>query len=181
MMRKRRIEIIGKKVCLRPFQRGDITQEYITWLNDPEVVKYSNQRFQIHTEETCNTYWESFRHSQNLFMNIKLKENELSVGTMTAYISTPHQTADIGILIGNKAVWGHGIGTDAWNTLADWLMENGNIRKITAGAISENIGMIKIMESYKMIWEATRSNQEIFNGKPCDVRYYAKFNQKLKK
>ncbi|MCC6247256.1 MAG: hypothetical protein IT499_05810, partial [Rubrivivax sp.] len=34
----------GRRVRLRPFTAADITDAYIGWLNDPEVVRYSNQR-----------------------------------------------------------------------------------------------------------------------------------------
>ena len=43
----------GKQVFLRPFTLADISAEYIAWLNDPRVVRYSNQRFLTHTRESC--------------------------------------------------------------------------------------------------------------------------------
>ena len=44
------------------------------------------------------------------------------IGTMTIYFSANHQTADIGIMIGNKAFWGKG-GEQAWQAVMDLLIQ----------------------------------------------------------
>jgi hypothetical protein len=44
---------------LRPFEAADINATYLGWLNDPEVTRYSNQRFHQHTPESCAANLES--------------------------------------------------------------------------------------------------------------------------
>jgi ribosomal-protein-alanine N-acetyltransferase len=168
-------KVSGKQTYLQPFAATDITPEYIAWLNDPLVVRYSNQRFIRHTEASCQRYFGSFSGSPNLFLSIRMKEDDLAVGTMTAYIAPHHGTADIGIMIGRSSVWGRGVGQDAWNTLLGWLVGQPGIRKITAGAMSSNISMIKIMEKSGMQHEATRARQELLDGEPQDLLYFARF------
>lgn len=168
-------QISGRKVLLRPFLQLDITPEYISWLNDPEVVRHSNQRFIKHTQSSCQGYWASFLNTPNLFLSIRTLDDDLAVGTMTAYLSVPHETADIGILIGRKAVWGSGVGQDAWNTLVNWLIEDRRIRKVTAGALSSNKAMIRIMERSGMHFEALRPKQELLDGEPLDLHYYGRY------
>jgi len=63
----------------------------------------------------------------------------------------------------------------SFNLLIKWLFECNNIRKVTAGTLACNYGMLKIMERSGMHHEATRKNQEIINGKAVDIIYYAKF------
>ena len=36
----------GHRVVLGLFNEAHIGKKYLGWLNDPEVVRYSNQRFQ---------------------------------------------------------------------------------------------------------------------------------------
>ncbi len=168
-------QLVGRKVLLRPFLPSDITPEYISWLNDPEVVRYSNQRFIKHTEASCRAYWETFRDTPNLFLSVRTQADDLPVGTMTAYVSLPHGTVDIGILIGRKSVWGTGIGQDAWDALVRWYIEQRRIRKVTAGALSSNKGMIRIMERSGMHCEAIRPKQELLDGEPLDMHYYGKY------
>ena len=109
--------IQGEKIQLNNFTNNDITEHYLSWLNDPEVVKYSNQRFVKHSRSTSIKYLESFSATSNLFLAIYLKDEKIHVGTMTVYISDEHETADIGIMIGDRNWWGHGIGGDAWRTM----------------------------------------------------------------
>lgn len=169
--------LLGRKVLLRPFLQSDITPEYISWLNDPEVVRHSNQRFVLHTESSCQAYWESFLNTPNLFLSVRTLADDLAIGTMTAYVSLPHGTADIGILIGRKSVWGTGVGQDAWNTLVNCLIDQPSIRKVTAGTLSSNAAMIRIMERSGMCCEAIRPKQEMLDGEPLDLHYYGKYGR----
>lgn len=166
----------GDQVVLRPFSSSDITPDYVTWLNDVRVTRYSNQRFATHTEASCHRYFEGFAGTPNLFLSVRMKADGLPVGTMTAYVSPYHGTADIGIMIGRSSVWGGGVGQDAWNTLLGWLLMQPSIRKVTAGAMSANAAMIRIMERAGMTLEATRCAQELLDGAPQDLLYFAKFS-----
>jgi len=165
----------GNKVLLKRFVQSDIGKTYISWLNDPDVVRFSNQRFLEHDFESCLRYLASFDGTKNLFINVRNLSDERSLGTMTAYVSSHHGTADVGIMIGDKSAWGLGYGQDAWNTLTDWLLEQNGTRKITAGTLACNTGMIKLMERSGMHHEATRKAQEVINSEAVDILYYARF------
>ncbi|WP_323015436.1 GNAT family protein [Devosia sp.] len=165
----------GDKVRLQPFRAADITPAYLSWLNDPEVVRYSNQRFRQHDESSCRAYLASFAGSANLFLSIQRLDDKRPVGTMTCYRSMPHGTADIGIMLGERQCWGQGLGLDAWTTLMGWLALQPGMRKITGGTLDANIGMRKIMERAGMQLEAVRRAQEILDGEPRDIVLYAKF------
>lgn len=167
--------LVGSKVLLRPFTLADITPEYVAWLNDPVVVRYSNQRFLRHTEESCRRYYDTFANTPNLFVSVRTKSDNLTVGTMTAYVSPHHETVDIGIMIGRRSVWGSGLGQDAWDTLLDWFLNERRIRKVTAGTMRCNRAMIKLMERSGMVIEAVRREQELLNGIPEDILLYGKF------
>lgn len=167
--------ISGKSILLRTFQPSDITSEYLSWLNDPEVVRYSNQRFVNHTKESSRKYLRSFQNSDNLFLAICLHENGQVIGTINSYISYHHSVADMGILIGNRSFWGNGLGTIAWELMMNFLHNDFGIRKVTGGTLSCNIGMIKIMESNGMHQDGVRRNHELVDGKEYDIFHYAKF------
>ena len=60
-----------------------------------------------------------------------------------------------------------------------WFIERRKIRKVTAGSLSCNKGMIRIMERSGMQCEAIRANQELLDGEPLDINYYAKYRHAL--
>jgi len=163
----------GRLVSLRPFTESDITPEYVGWLNNPLVVRYSNQRFRTHSAATSKAYLDSFAGTSNLFLAI-CRESAV-VGTMTAYVSAHHGTADMGILLGNPAGWGKGIGGDSWSTVMQHLLARGNIRKVCGGTLRCNRSMVRIMESSGMRPDGVRIAHELVEGVPEDVLYFAKF------
>ena len=167
-------QIDGMRLHLSRFTQGHVNASYIGWLNDPNVVKYSNQRFISHTSETC-LHYQSFAGTNNRFYAIEELATAQMLGTLTVYANLHHQTADIGILIGAKQHWGRGLGQEAFELAMRALASTGQIRKITAGTMASNVGMVKIMERSGMHLEATRKAQEIFDGHPMDVLYFAKF------
>lgn len=168
--------IKGNKTLLSPFLATDISDIYISWLNDPFVMRFSNQRFITHSMQSCLRYQTSFNETDNLFMGIRSLSDKKLIGTLTAYISRNHGTADLGIMIGDHSVWGSGYGLDAWSTMIDWLLRRAGIRKLTAGTLACNLGMIMLMERSGMILEGVRKSQELIEGQPFDMLYYAKFN-----
>jgi ribosomal-protein-alanine N-acetyltransferase len=167
--------IAGRKVRLARFCVTDIAERYVGWLNNPTVVRFSNQRFRHHDESTCRTYLDTFEGTDNLFLSIVRASDGQAIGTLTAYVSKPHETADVGILIGDTAVWGQGFGLDAWQTISNWLLEECKIRKITGGTLSCNLGMRTVFERSGMHLEARRRAQELVDGRAEDVLYYARF------
>jgi ribosomal-protein-alanine N-acetyltransferase len=168
--------LTGRNVFLRPFHESDITSEYISWLNDPDVVKYSNQRFIKHTKLSCRNYLKSFTNTSNRFISVRRLNDDSALGTMSAYVLMQHSTADIGILIGRKTEWGAGVGQEAWDLFVNWLLEFGGIRKVTAGTLSKNEAMIRIMKRSGMAREATLPKQEYFDGKYEDLLIFSKYN-----
>ncbi len=165
----------GERLILSPFAESDITVDYVRWLNDPAVVRFSNQRFRNHDVQSSLAYLRSFAGSENLFVAIRTLHEHRLIGTMTAYVSRQHETVDMGLLIGDRSLWGRGLGLEAWSLLMYHMLQAGKCRKITAGALRGNVGMVRIMERSGMLLEAERKQQELVDGEPQDLLYFAKF------
>lgn len=162
------------KVRLRPFTAEDINAAYLDWLNDPETMRWSNQRFSRHDLDSCAAYLESFTGTSNLFLSVRELGKDRAIGTMTAYRNLNHRTADMGILIGDRSVWGRGYGQDAWNALLEWLLTDG-VRKVTCGTLALNKPMIRIAERAGMSLDGVRREQELLDGQAVDLVHFARF------
>ena len=167
--------LLGRMVKLAPFNEEDITDEYVGWLNNPVVTRFSNQRFIEHNHENCRRYLDGFEGSPNLFLSVRRLQDDRPIGTMAAYIAPQHGTADLGILIGDPSAWGQGYGQDAWGALAELLLRQPAMRKITCGTLACNQAMIRLAERSGMELEARRVAQELIDGQPVDVLYFARF------
>jgi RimJ/RimL family protein N-acetyltransferase len=167
----------GSRISLKLFQENDITEDYLSWLNDPEVVKFSNQRFKQHSKESCLNYLHSFANANALFLSIQ--NQQCPLGTMSVYFNPHHQTADIGIMVGNKNCWGQGIGYEAWLLLLTTLIETVSVRKVTGGTLSCNKSMVRIMEKCGMQPDGIRCAHEMVGGKVYDIIHFAAFREAL--
>lgn len=165
------LDLKGAAVQLLSFRPENMTDSYLGWLRDPQLMRFSNQRFHTHTMDSCRAYYESFANTDNLF--IAIYHDGTFIGTMTAYCSAVHGTADIGLLIG-EGFQGRGLGKDAWNTLMTYLLANGT-RKVTGGAMRCNVAMVNIMKGCGMQADGVRADHELIEGVAHDVIHFAKF------
>lgn len=166
------IEIGTERLMLTPFTEKELTSLYISWLNNPKVVKYSELRHTQHTMESCKKYYESFKNTPHQFWAIKIKKNESHIGNITVHTDVNNKVADIGILIGETTIWGQGYGLESWKAMCTELKKKDAIRKITAGTLSINFGMIKIMQHSGMIEDGKRNKQCIVDNELVDVVHY---------
>lgn len=169
-----KLPIRSERLKIVSFTEEHLTARYVGWLNDPEVVRYSEQRFKTHTIESCRAYLESFGGTDSLFLAVIADSDELGhIGNMTAYVDR-HGVVDVGILIGERAVWGHGYGTDAFTSVCRALIEGG-ARKVTAGTLSANKAMRALMERTGMVPDGRRVRHCLLDGEEVDVVHAALF------
>ena len=172
---EKEILLSDSRVVIRNFNPSDITDEYISWLNDGEVVKYSGQRFLSHDQASAVRYLDSFAGTCNLFLIITDSVTGESIGTLTVYRQLHHRVADVGIMIGNRRFWGQGLGLASWMLVISFLVNELGVRKVTAGTIRSNKPMLAIMKNSGMRCEAVLPGQQLLNGEPEDVLLYAKY------
>ena len=168
------LPVTANAILVRPFVADDLTDTYVGWLNDAEVVRFSNQRFMSHSLSSCEAFYRSFEQASACFLVIDHSDLG-TVGTMTVYFNEHHGTADIGILIGERKIWGQGVGLAAWCAVIDILKRIEGLRKITGGTLSCNHSMLSIFRRAGMMVDGVRRGQEVVEGVPCDIHYFAHF------
>jgi len=169
------MNLVTPRLRLRPFQSADISATYLSWLNDLEVTRFSNQRFIEHTADSCADYLSHFERGDNDFLLIEKSQDQIPIGTATVYRKGRHGTAEIGLLLGERRCWGQGYGCEAWQVVLETLLSEEGTRKVTGGTARPNRAMVRIMEKSGMELEAVRVDQELIEGNPVDLLYYARF------
>lgn len=148
---------------------------FVSWLNDPEVVKYSEQRHLKHHPDFQRVYW-SMAGENHLIYAIHTADPSAPIGSITARIDRPNNVANVGIMIGDKSVWRKGYGFEAWECVCNYLFIEKKIRKIEAGCMSLNWPMNSICIKSGMRYEATVPGHFLLNGKPTAVNLYGKYS-----
>jgi RimJ/RimL family protein N-acetyltransferase len=165
-----------ERLVLRSFTEAHLTPRYVGWLNDPDVVRWSEQRHRHHDLESCRRYWESFADSPSYFWAIEENSGRYGhIGNITAYVDPANLLADVAILIGEKDLWGHGYGIEAWNAVMAFLLDDGGMRKVAAGTMATNEGMLRLMRKSDMIDDGRRRRHFIVGDNEVDLILAARF------
>lgn len=174
-------EIRTQRLLIVPFSESHLTDRYVSWLNNPEIVRYSEQRHRKHDIATCRAYFETMVESDNFFCAIEeICGRRNHIGNVSVTVDRPNCLADISIMIGERSAWGKGIGFEAWNAVLEALFRREGLRKVTAGTVTPNQAMIRIMKKSGMRPDGRRTAHYLIEGKSVDVVYYAKFADEVR-
>jgi RimJ/RimL family protein N-acetyltransferase len=158
-----------------PVHTSDAPQ-FAEWLNDPEVVKYSEHRHYTHSADTQLDYWYSAATVEpNSTNTIRLLTSYAAIGSISVNVDDKNNLANVAIMIGDRTQWGNGYGYEAWKTVCDYLFARKQIRKIEAGCMVANVKMIKICTEYGMSQEAVVPGHFLFDGQPMSMWTFGKF------
>ncbi|SDE00327.1 GNAT family N-acetyltransferase [Rhodospira trueperi] len=164
------------RLTLEPLSERHVTERYVAWLNDPVLMRFSEQRHRQHTIESCRAYRDSFAGTPNHLWAIEETDQGLGhIGNINAYVDVPNSLADVGILIGAAAARGGGFGLEAWLAVLDHLMNTQGLRKVAAGCIAENTAMLRIMEGSGMVEDGRRRCHYLVDGRDVDIVHAAAF------
>jgi len=136
-------EIInGANYTLKPFISAEISDKYIGWLNDHEVNKYLEVRRKTQTKESVKEYIDSFYDGDEKYLwGIYTKKGK-HIGTVNISIDIYNNTAELGLMIGDKSYWGQSASDEAIIMVTNFAFNALKLNRITGGCYAENIGMI---------------------------------------
>ena len=153
-------DIVQSDLTLRNFMPDEVSREYLDWLVNPRVNRFLEVRHERVTLESQKKFIEEINASGNssifgIYLNHKTMVGTIKVGP----INVIHQTAPIGILIGEEQHYGKGIATASIGALCDTLFKSSKLRKVNAGVVSENLGSLRAFEKNGFILEGVLKQQ----------------------
>ena len=144
------MKISGNSIYLLPFAEKNFNDQYVSWLGDYDVIKYLGREeyFSPTPKEEIYKYVQEMWNSDLIsFYAIYTANNDKFIGTTKINFvneqGLKNKICDIGIMIGDKSSWGKGYASEVINVISRYAFRSLNVNKLTAGAISPNIGVIK--------------------------------------
>jgi len=130
-----------RNVRITEFGDRHLTPEYVSWLNNNQIVRFSEQRHLKHTLDTCKNYVDEICGGDNHLLAVECHAERgwEHVGNISIILDGPNSVADLSILIGSPL--GHGIGSIAWSLAAEFAFNQLGVRKVLAGTMSVNSRM----------------------------------------
>ncbi len=153
-----------KLVILTAVAGTETIDTMVGWLNDPEVVRYSEQRHVTHTRKSQTVYlskmgvpvhpvkyWLIYQHDKERNILNKLI-GSISLDHKQTYRSEclgKFNTVNIGIMLGDKSAQGHGYALEAMTAIINYLADR-DYKRFEIGTMKENQPMIRLATSCGM-------------------------------
>lgn len=135
MRKKERIIFLkGHKTILRPLDKQTDLDACVRWMNDPEVRRFISSHLPTYRIAEEKWFDELPDKKENITLAIETMGGKF-IGIMGLHrIERKDGTATTGAVIGEKAYWGKGYGTDAKMALLHYAFNTENLRKIYSSA-----------------------------------------------
>jgi RimJ/RimL family protein N-acetyltransferase len=169
--------IYGKKVRLRAIERDDIPR-FVKWFNDPEVrqhlLMYSPMSL-VQEENWFEQHAQRHPAEQVLAIEVLAEDGEgVHIGNMGLHdVNWKDRNAELGIVIGEKAYWGQGYGTDAITALLAHGFEELNLHRVRLRVNADNPRGIRCYEKCGFCHEGTLRESVFAGGKYKDQHIMA--------
>lgn len=163
--------ILQERIRLSCLEDDDVdqTSKIVEWLTSSSTNQYLESRFLEHTQTSQELYIrEHNSDASSIYLGIYWCSEDKLVGTISANVNKQHQTAKLGIMIGDTAYRGRGVATESIEMLSAFLLESLGLRKITAGIYKSNISSVRAFLRAGFEIEATLRDEVCFNDSDFD-------------
>jgi len=174
------------EVCeakLVPFEKCHVPRT-VEWVNDKEIIDLIDRSSEPVTLEGCYKWAEDIigDGSKAMFAIIAGDKGE-HIGNCGLFeINKRSRKAKLWIYIGDKKMWGMGLGRKALDLLVSYGFEELGLNKIYLYVVEDNIRACKLYESAGFSKEGVFKQDTFLKGRFMDTVYYGilkeKFNQK---
>jgi len=166
----------SKRVVLRPLEDGD-GHYFVRWLNDPEVSIFLSTAFPK-TLAIEKEWLEKLHKNQDHEMVFMMVVDGKSIGTMGLHgINWIYRIATTGAVIGEKAYWGKGYGSEAKMLVLDYAFNTLNLRKICSSVIAFNKRSYDYSRKCGYVEEGRRKEHFFIRGRFWDEIQLAVFKR----
>ena len=156
-IKKKNLEAIS--VQLRPLRESDYSDEYLSWLEDQEINRYLETRWEEQTEEKIKSFINSMESSQHDILYGIFHDHKHIGNIKIGLMNWNHMSAHIGYFIGSRDFWGKGLATEAVRRVTQFAFEELNLNKCNAGVYSGNPGSIRVLEKVGYNLEGCQRNE----------------------
>jgi len=130
---------------LKIIKKCIISQDWIRWLNDKEVTKYSDNRLKKHSKSTQREFLKKKLKDKTCIL-YKIIYEKKPIGIIEiSKINNFHKTCEFTYMIGEKEYWNKGIGTKLITLALKIAFNNLSMEKVNVGIYGNNKGSEKIL------------------------------------
>jgi len=160
--------LIGKRVCLRPFGRNDLS--YVQkWSNDPEIREMTGEVAPMSRADAERWYRRQRAEKDRIWFTIVLKKGNRVIGEAGLLrMFKPWRCTDMTVIIGEKDAWGKGYGTEAGRLVLDYAFKRLGFHRVSIGVAALNERALGYWEGLGFKKEGVQRDGYHCNGEYSD-------------
>jgi RimJ/RimL family protein N-acetyltransferase len=157
---------------VRVLEPADVTIEYVNWFSNPDIVKYSSNRFKNFTLEGQIKYVEDMFNSEtDILYGIFHKDKHIG-NIFYSSIDWNHCRSEVGVLLGYKEYWGKSIMYNCGIESLKLAFGKFPIFKVIAKIYSNNLTSICLTKKVGFSKEGRLKSQYSFGNSRVDMLIY---------
>jgi RimJ/RimL family protein N-acetyltransferase len=160
--------LLGTNLYLRPLDQSD-APSFVTWLNDPEVSRFLLV-YRPMTLVAEEQFISKLGQGDDIVLGIVLRDGDRLIGgTGLHQIDQRCRRACFGIVIGDKAAWGRGFGSEATRLLVGYAFETLNLNRIWLNVYEYNERGVRAYEKVGFRREGVLRQDTFRDGRYWDT------------
>ncbi|MEK7584593.1 MAG: GNAT family N-acetyltransferase [Patescibacteria group bacterium] len=172
--------IKGDRLTLRPLKLDDVTEQYLSWLNDPEIQRYTRRRGVVTTLEELQKFMHDSQNSQDAHFAIIVNDGKHHIGNIFLNrVNLVDKNADLSIMIGDRTFHGKGYAQDAIRLLSRYAFETLGLHRLYAA--SPNEAFDRVVEKLGWTKEGIRRQDFFLDGQYLDMTCWSLLRTDLQK
>lgn len=135
------VSLETERFTIRSVEREDVTEAFLTWLTDDDVVIGMNTS-QRQMSVAQGVRWVlSFDNERRFFLMVIDKKSEKSIGFFTVTVD-PHNVAETAVVVGDRDFWGQNVVMEARSAILDMAFGTLGVHKVIGRPHGRNFASI---------------------------------------
>jgi len=157
-----------ESLIIRILEEKDVTEGYVKWFKEKEIVEYSDNQYRTFTIDTQREYIQSKTEDSHSEL-YGIFFSTLHIGNIVIdKIDKIHKRAELTYVIGEKDYWGKGIATIAIKEMIKISKTELNLKKLYASCAHKNEASRKVLIKNGFEVEGIRKKHLFYNSEWLD-------------
>ena len=150
----------------------DVTKSYVSWFDDDEVMRFSDNRFREFSLEGQIAYVSAKQNSENEHLYGIFASGRHIGNIMLGPVDVHHRHSEITYMLGDRNYWGKGVMSRAIASVVQKAFSKHGLYKVFAGTYENNKGSRKVLENCGFELEGQRKGHFLHEGERVDMLEY---------
>ena len=162
-----------ERFILRSMAPTDITNRYIAWAADAELMQNVNSPPRDMSREQLARYVGRFNNRSSFHLGVFCKEDGLQIGFYNVHCDLRSRTAQTAVIIGDRNFWGQKVVVETRGRILEFLFDEVGMEKVWGTPFDRNFPSIYnykaqgfqlegILRSHRVAADGRRVNQYMF-------------------